>query len=220
MVQRRPIHFFHLACNLGAALAIGCAPKTSPSAPRGDAALQHPVEVKWVPEGEPFAAEFRVNGPAVAAGDVSGFDLEWTRIRGEVASQVSAARSGEISRWAKTRTLGVQLPPGWIEHVALRPVGSDASGQFLLFAMEPHESSVILPTHNPLVRRRLVLGAILDRHRQVIDRVYVTIGGWVEEKPNGLKSGVWQGGKKRSPTLGPESRDLKGGYLLGDRDSY
>ena len=93
-----------------------------------------------------------------------------------VAAELAAA-----SRWAADRTRTAVLPADWAKSLRLEPRAVTTDDRRILFAQDAQASPVELPSHSPVVFRRLVVGAVFDRAGGNIPVVYITIRGWAEE---------------------------------------
>jgi hypothetical protein len=63
----------------------------------------------------------------------------------------------------------------------MHPIGASSDARRVLMGQTAEESRVVLPSHNAVVFRRLVVAAEFDRDSGRIGRVFVTIRGWAEE---------------------------------------
>ena len=84
-----------------------------------------------------------------------------------------------ISRWAADQTRRAALPTGWAMRMPMDPLG--VRGDVAVFGQDAQRSTLALPSHTPIVYRRVLLRAEYDRAAGGVRRVIVTIGGWAEE---------------------------------------
>jgi hypothetical protein len=140
------------------------------------------VDLRFIPEGEPFPPEFSAAAMALSSEEAGRFRAAWDRVRDSVESRVTVHNLVEISRWGKMQTMGATLPRGWTASLPMNPLGATADGRTLLIGQrEAQESPVQLPSHAPIVHRRLLAAAAYDTRSGTITAVTVTIRGWAEE---------------------------------------
>lgn len=104
----------------------------------------------------------------------------WQRLKPHMLTHVKPDSLRRISRWAAEQMQTLALPSDWIEKIPLRPIASSLDDRLIRFG-QFKEEGFPLPSHHPLVFRRLLLFVDYDRHEQSITQVIVTISGWVEE---------------------------------------
>jgi hypothetical protein len=124
---------------------------------------------------------FLCEGSATAA-LLPGFKSAWASAALELDHGVSTATLGAISRWAKAETVAAQLPASWPQQLFpyLAPVASaPESDEIWLFHDISH--GIPLPSHHPLVFRRLMIGVAVRKSPCTITKIVVTIRGWREE---------------------------------------
>jgi len=137
--------------------------------------------VEFVPEMQPFPAD-GAGSAAVGLPVPPGFAEAWQSVGPLCETIVTRARLGAISRWAREETLaaGANWKPGWIRRLPMFPVERRDDGTILLSQTCPCDG-LTLPSHSPLVFRRLLVRARFRTADRTIDRVWVTIRGWREE---------------------------------------
>lgn len=108
------------------------------------------------------------------------FESVWQSLQAHVVAQVRTDSLQRISRWAKAEMKTLVLPSDWPKQMPLRPSASTAENRMVRFG-QFKEEGYPLPSHHPLVFRRLLLCVDYDRGEQRITQVIVTINGWVEE---------------------------------------
>eukprot|EP01105_Mastigella_eilhardi_P012936 TRINITY_DN2949_c0_g1_i1.p1 TRINITY_DN2949_c0_g1~~TRINITY_DN2949_c0_g1_i1.p1 ORF type:complete len:165 (-),score=39.11 TRINITY_DN2949_c0_g1_i1:97-591(-) len=147
------------------------------------------VCIEFVPEMQPVPGDGRRGGDPVPPCDQrAAFAAAWEAAKPAVARAVTAARVVALSRWARQQTeQGADpeadhemLPAGWVDTVPMSLLEMHAEAGRAVYGCDTEEG-LPLPSHSPIVFRRLVLRAELDCARNVLIRVYVTIKGWREE---------------------------------------
>lgn len=136
--------------------------------------------LEFVPEMQPFTNAFVMTPPDLDATVVQSFKALWQVQARAVCEKITTDSLVQISRWAVDQMKTVQLPEAWWEKIPLRPMGVSADGQTILFG-QFKEDGLPLPSHSPLVFRRLILAVCYHQPSQSLDKVIVSIGGWVEE---------------------------------------
>jgi len=136
--------------------------------------------IVFVGEMKPFAEKLAEPVDALPGEVVTSFAADWERVRPSVAEEVNAESLLGISNWAKEQMKGFAPPEGWIESIPMHPSKTSRDGRRILFTQETEEGFA-LPSHSPIVFRRIVLGAVYDRQSHIVTTVYVTIRGWIEE---------------------------------------
>ena len=139
-----------------------------------------PPRLAFLQEMEPLPGGFDRPLPTLSKETLARVRLAWEALGPRLQDAVTAKSLADISRWAKTQTQRATLPPHWPAKLTLKPSGCDASGQRIRFS-HPVEQGVELPSHQPLVRRRVVITTVFNLPTQRIETVTVTIRGWVEE---------------------------------------
>jgi hypothetical protein len=103
----------------------------------------------------------------------------------ELAPAIEAAVTTErwktLSTHAIAETAADPPPPGWAAGLSLAPLHQAPGGQGTVLGLQPESSPVRLPSHAPIVQRRVVLAALYDPARDAISAVWVSIRGWAEE---------------------------------------
>jgi hypothetical protein len=161
---------------IGAALATTACGRRAHPAPR----LPPPLtSVVFIREMDPLPG-VNAQPVAVTPGVRSVFDTAWPRVSGEVTALATPDELTGISRWARGLMPGHTLPEDWIGRMPMEPVGTTAQGE-VVFSQTPEQSPVDLPSQTAIVRRRLIVAAVVDPASRTIPRVYVTIRGWAEE---------------------------------------
>ncbi len=138
-----------------------------------------PPSLKFVEEMAPLPAKFDKPAPTLSKEQRERFRQEWQALAPRLVKAVTAASLADISRWAKEQTAGTSLPPRWPAKLPLKPTGCDAGGKVLF--THSVADGIKLPSHQPIVHRRLVIAAVYDVSAGMIETVYVTIKGWAEE---------------------------------------
>lgn len=136
--------------------------------------------LEFVPEMQSFANAFVMTPPDIDATVVQSFTALWQAQARAVCEKITTDSLAQISRWAIDEMKSVQLPEKWWEKIPLRPMGVSADGQTILFG-QFKEDGLPLPSRHPLVFRRLMLAVCYHQPSQSLDKVIVSIGGWVEE---------------------------------------
>ena len=139
------------------------------------------VEIILIPEMLEFANELRHAVPIVAERDLACFSASWCDTKKMVAAAITPSLLAKNSRWAAQQTARFSLPPGWTDNLPMRPIGASEDSRYLLFGHTLEESTAELPAHLPIVHRRVVVAAVMDRDLCAIIKVFVSIRGWVEE---------------------------------------
>jgi len=81
----------------------------------------------------------------------------------------------QISEWAKKEMKGYKLPENFYKTLEVKN-SYRLDGKYAL-----NIKSVSLPVHNPLVKRFLYIIPIYDFEKNKIEKIYITIKGYVEE---------------------------------------
>jgi len=133
-----------------------------------------------LPELQSLGPDFVMAVPSLDSTTLQAFAAAWQREAAGICRRITADTLASLSRWAAAETKAVQLPARWWEEIPMRPVGISRDQQVALFG-QFKEEGLPLPSHNPLVFRRLILFAGYHLHRQSLASVIVSISGWVEE---------------------------------------
>lgn len=133
-----------------------------------------------VDEMEPVAKEYFKKPSGVSAETLCAFQREWQTCRDRVESKITSLMLYNISKWAKEKMKGYHPPAGWIQKLPMKPTGMSEEERYLFLFQEPEEGFA-LPSHLPIVFRRLMVGVLYDTQANNIIRIYVTIRGWKEE---------------------------------------
>ena len=134
----------------------------------------------FIPEMEPFPGKFDKPPPTLSKERLERFRQEWQDVGPRLQQAVTAQSLTDIARWAKEQTARARPAPNWPAKLSLQPHGLDESGDKLLLTHEIPQG-VELPSHSPIVHRRLVIAAVFDVSAGMIETVYITIRGWAEE---------------------------------------
>lgn len=137
-------------------------------------------KIVFVMETEALPGDFSERTVKWERGEHEQFERAWQALQAQVLAQVKADSLRRISRWAAEPMKTFSLPADWLKHIALRPMASTADERIIRFSQHKEEGYP-LPSHHPLVFRRLLLCADYDRRERKIVRIIVTINGWVEE---------------------------------------
>ncbi len=133
-----------------------------------------------LPELQPLGSDFVMTVPSLDSAHLQAFATAWQREAAGICRRITADTLASLSRWAATETKAMQLPTRWWEEIPMRPVGISRDQEVVLFG-QFKEEGLPLPSHNPLVFRRLSLFAGYHLHRQSLVSIIVSISGWVEE---------------------------------------
>ncbi len=136
--------------------------------------------IVYVSEAQPLPGRFMEGSIAMSQAELAHFNEQWQRLKPHVRAHVRVDSLRNVARWAKEEMKNFSLPEAWIEKIPLRPVATFGDEQLVRFG-QYKEEGLPLPSHHPLVFRRLVLFADFDRRTQSIVQVVVSISGWVEE---------------------------------------
>ncbi len=136
--------------------------------------------IVYVMEAQALPGNFIERPIAMSQAELDSFHSRWTQLKPHVLAHVKPDSLRRIARWASEQMKAFSLPAGWLEKIPLRPIASFGDDQLVRFGQFKEEGCP-LPSHHPLVFRRLVLFADYDRRAQAIVQVIVTINGWVEE---------------------------------------
>jgi hypothetical protein len=163
------------------AMLCGCntPPPRYPSAQEAALTMSNPVGLCFIPEMD-FIPEVEGWKPCESEDyktDLAFALKDWDSKRYWVSTRITPGVVRSISRWAKPQMEHFNLWPP-VPQTRLEVVGIDGDGRKLLL-----EGDVgVLPTHNPLVTRRLLLYLLYDRDNKQVFRVTVTIRGDVQEQ--------------------------------------
>ena len=117
---------------------------------------------------------------SASATDQAKFDSQWKNLANWVEGQVSPEMLRQISRWAVEEMKTFAPARGWAQNLPMQPLFSSDDERYILFSQEP-ERGFPIPSHHPIVFRRIVLAAVYDTKTKSILEIYVTIRGWKEE---------------------------------------
>lgn len=164
-------------------LALACQRK--PGVPLAKPAMntlpaQSSPALEFVPEMQPFTNAFVMTPPNLEATVLQSFASLWHAQAPEVCKKVTSDSLAQIARWAVEEMKSFRLPEKWWEKIPLRPMGVSADSQTILFG-QYKEDGLPLPSHSPIVFRRLILAVYYHLPSQNLDKVIVSISGWVEE---------------------------------------
>lgn len=160
------------------------APIASSSASPGSSSMDDSGsirEIMWIAEMQDIDEAATSLSAPLSEDELREFDAAWERVRTHVEAAVSPERLASLSRWAVKETAAVRSQSGWTRCLKLKPIGAVRGSSLILFGVAAEASNVVLPTHSPIVKRRLVVQVVFDPASHRIDRVYVTIRGWTEE---------------------------------------
>ncbi|NUO80953.1 hypothetical protein HUU05_12810 [candidate division KSB1 bacterium] len=136
--------------------------------------------IVFVMETETPPGNFIERSITMTQAELDTFANAWQQLKPHVLAHVKPDSLLRISRWAVAEMKAVTLSSAWFEKIPLRPIASSADDRLVRFA-QFKEEGYPLPSHHPLVFRRLLLYVDYDRHAQTIAQIFVTISGWVEE---------------------------------------
>lgn len=89
-------------------------------------------------------------------------------------NEIKTINLEKISKWAKKEITNYILPDDFFNRTFIKKIANDKENLVILYQSEQ------LPSHSPLVKRFLYLYAFYNSKRE-IDKIYVTIQGYVEE---------------------------------------
>ena len=164
---------------IGAILS-GCTtpPPRYPSPQEAALTATYPMGLCFVPEMD-YIPEVDTWEPCNAEDYEKDFAFamkDWAAKRYWVSTRITPQVVRSLSRWAKLQMEHFNLWPP-VPQIRFEVVGIDPDGRKLLL-----EGDVgVLPTHNPLVTRRLLLYLLYDRDTKLVFRVTATIRGDVKE---------------------------------------
>jgi len=140
--------------------------------------------MQFVPEMEVFWEGFDtprlLESASLAVDTVEDFLRCWEKCAEELPSKTDAKSVREISRWAKTQMASYTLPENFGKGAKFSQVSFSKDKRKILFSQDIQDG-IPLPSHSPIVFRRLLFGAVFDLETRKIERVLITIRGWVEE---------------------------------------
>jgi hypothetical protein len=170
--------------NLFCILVFACGPKAGPPHSKPETSMSVPSRqmpaLEFIPEMQSFGNEFIPTPPTLDSLTQKSFASLWRTQAPEICKTIRPDSLSRISRWAKEQMKSFQLPANWWEKIPMRPMGASADSQTILFGPFKEEG-LPLPSHHPLVFRRLVISACYHLPTHTLTRVIVSIGGWVEE---------------------------------------
>ncbi|MBI3039460.1 hypothetical protein HYY75_10540 [bacterium] len=136
-------------------------------------------ELVFIPEMAPMEEE--PSGKTRQISDISfRFQNAWERISDSVSSIITPKKVKDISRRAKSKMAGFSLPFNWIRKIPMKPLWIEKKTGFFVFGQEVIEG-LELPSHSPIVFRRLIVRAFFDPKNQSIGKIQISIRGWREE---------------------------------------
>lgn len=136
--------------------------------------------IVYVIETQALPGKFVEHEIAMNEVELAHFRNAWLQIKPHLLAQVRVDSLRGVSLWAREEMKSFSLPEDWLEKIPLWPMASLGNEQLVRFG-QYKEEGLPLPSHHPLVFRRLVLFADFDRSTQRIVQVIVSISGWVEE---------------------------------------
>lgn len=147
-------------------------------APTPPAAAATP-EIVFLPEMTPLGQDY-TGTVRLSVFDIADYREAWILAAPSIEAAVTPEQLASISRWAADQTRSATLPRGWAARIPWEHRGSGPGGQ-ILFAQTAQESTAELPSHSPLVRRRVIVAPVYNPATRNIARVYISIQGWAEE---------------------------------------
>ncbi len=136
--------------------------------------------IVYVMEAQPLPGNFSEREIVMRQAELDRFQHVWAQIKPHVLAHLRPDSLRGISRWAEAEMKGFTLPADWLEKIPLRPVASFGDEPLVRFG-QFKEEGLPLPSHHPLVFRRLVLFVDYDRRTHAIVQIIISINGWVEE---------------------------------------
>ena len=99
-------------------------------------------------------------------------------IKKRLEEEVTSEKLVEISRYAKNKMESFTLPAGWVDTLEFVPLAVEDG--VVIFGNKTR-SGVPLPSHSPIVFRKLVTRVHVSIADNAVTKVIVTIRGWCEE---------------------------------------
>ena len=149
-----------------------------PAGSSGFPAIVYVEEMKPFPDG--FTPASHPITPALPPKVLESFEHEWGQVVASISTAVHAESLRTLSRWAKAEMASFTLPADWLPPLPMEPVAHSADRHQVLFSQDVSRGFP-LPSHHPLVFRRLVVAVEFDTQKSQIKRVFITIRGWREE---------------------------------------
>jgi hypothetical protein len=165
-----------LACNAVKESAVTMQNSPSLSQPE----TQKMPEIIFIPEMQEIDEDSLTGVRPASSEEIASFMVAWQQLMPWLVMQEHADSLVHLSKWAVEQMKSVTLPADWSKQIPMRPLGVSADEKMIRFG-QYKEEGFPLPSHHPLVFRRLVLHADYDRAQRTIARVMVSIQGWVEE---------------------------------------
>ena len=137
-------------------------------------------EVVFLPEMQPLEAGYTTKPILSPLKESQDFYKKWNSILDFLAEQITTEKLMSISRWAKEEMKAYILPEKELKKIIMDALESSEDGRYIHFSQKA-EQGLVLPSHSPVVFRRMVLYAVYDIKNNNISKVYVTIRGWAEE---------------------------------------
>jgi hypothetical protein len=143
---------------------------------------QHNPEIITIPEMRPWKAEYdqRCTCEDVDKKIIEEFQEQWKKSSLLVEKKINHPMLLSISLWAKEQMKEFVLPCSWISTMDMEVVASSQDKRYIIFSQQI-EKGYPLPSHNPVVFRRIILGVVYDTIEKNIPKVFVTVRGWKEE---------------------------------------
>ncbi len=136
--------------------------------------------IHFVTELAPWPGDFPRSAVAPSPTERERFMLEWSAAAARADQIVDGHVLADIARWAVDQTRDATLPQGWAARLTLTARSTTEDGRRILWTHETGDGPP-LPSHADIVHRYIALAAVYDVDRGVIETLYVSIRGWVEE---------------------------------------
>lgn len=137
--------------------------------------------IECIEEMQPWPSEF---GP-LSAGFLdpelkNTVEAQWQPLAASVAAALTPEVLQRISHWSKAEMATCTVTEEQLSHLPFVQVAQTAEREQILYSQDVEEG-IALPSHHPLVFRRLLVALAFAPQAQRITRVFVTIRGRREE---------------------------------------
>jgi len=144
-------------------------------------AAESPPPIELLHEMQPWPSEF---GPLTAGfldpAIGESVQVQWHEHIASVAQRLTPESLIDISRWAKSEMATCTISLEQIASLSFGPEAQTPNREQVLYS-QTVQDGIPLPSHHPLVFRRLLVAVSFDTATRRICRIFVTIRGWREE---------------------------------------
>lgn len=156
-------------------LLMASANASDSSAPTSSPAVVFIEEMQpWPSEYGPLTAGFL--DPAI--GEM--VQVQWPEHIASITQHLTTEALIGISRWAKSEMATCTISLEQIASLSFGPEAQTTNREQVLYS-QSIQDGIPLPSHHPLVFRRLLVAVAFDTATRRVSRIFITIRGWREE---------------------------------------